>query len=159
MRTIGGEIDATKGLGAGFDFLRVALSFGVVAWHETGVLTPTHDHIDDAAPIWLLGYSILPMFFGLSGFLITGSAQRLSLRNFLINRGLRIFPALIVEIMLSAFVLGPIFTSLALHDYLTSPQTYHYLTNIVGLINYNLPGVFYRNPNKPRKLVAMDCAV
>ena len=146
MRTIGGEIDATQGLGAGFDFLRVALAFGVVAWHEPRVLTPANAHLHDAPLIWLMGYSILPMFFGLSGFLISGSAQRLGLGNFLINRGLRIFPALIVEIALSAFVLGPLFTSLPLGEYWTSLQTYRYFTNVLGLINYSLPGVFAHNP-------------
>ena len=47
MRTLGSEIDATKGLGAGFNFLRVALAFGVVLWHEPGVLTPANDHAND----------------------------------------------------------------------------------------------------------------
>ena len=43
---------------------------------------------------WFPGYAILSMFFALSGFLIAGSARRLRLADFLVNRGLRIFPAL-----------------------------------------------------------------
>jgi peptidoglycan/LPS O-acetylase OafA/YrhL len=35
---------------------------------------------------------------------------------------------------------------LPLHDYYRSGQTWHYFTNVVGLINYHLPGVFTHNP-------------
>jgi peptidoglycan/LPS O-acetylase OafA/YrhL len=72
--------------------------------------------------------------------------MRLRLRDCLINRGLRIFPALFVEIILTAFVLGPIFTTLDLKSYLKNPLTYHYLTNLCGWMNYWLPGVFETNP-------------
>jgi peptidoglycan/LPS O-acetylase OafA/YrhL len=77
---------------------------------------------------------------------MAASALRLSLKDFLINRGMRIVPALTVELVLSAFVLGPLFTSLPLAAYFTSPHTYQYFTNIVGLIDYFLPGVFVGNP-------------
>ena len=98
--------------------------------------------------VWFGGYAILFVFFALSGFLITASALRLGLSNFLINRSLRIFPALIVEIILSAFILGPIFTILPIGHYLSSTQTLQYFTNIIGLINYRLPGVFLDHPYK-----------
>jgi peptidoglycan/LPS O-acetylase OafA/YrhL len=142
-KTLGGALEETGGFGAGFDFLRVALAFGVLLWHERLIVGGADAPL--SAPDQLIGISILPMFFGLSGFLITGSALRLSLPNFLINRGLRIFPALFVEIMLSAFILGPIFTRLPLSDYFRARGTYHYLTNIVGKVNYDLPGVFSHN--------------
>jgi len=143
-RTLGSRLDRNGGLGPGFDFLRVALALCVVLWHQGPIMFGAQP--PETGPFATLGTAILPMFFGLSGFLITGSALRLSLRDFLVNRGLRIFPALMVEIVLSAFVLGPIFTNLALADYLTRRQTYHYLTNIVGWVNYQLPGVFKSNP-------------
>ena len=95
--------------------------------------------------MWFAGYGMLYVFFALSGFLIAGSAQRLSLGNFLINRGLRIFPALVVEVLLSAFLLGVMFTDLPVREYLSNPVTYRYLTNIVGLMNFDLPGVFQGN--------------
>jgi peptidoglycan/LPS O-acetylase OafA/YrhL len=86
------------------------------------------------------------MFFALSGFLITGSAQRLSLKNFMINRGMRIFPALLIEITLSSLVLGALFTDLPLEQYYGRGETWHYFTNTIGIINYYLPGVFTHNP-------------
>ena len=145
MRSIGNVLKESRGIGPGFDFLRVALAFSVLFYHEPGSFTAT-PHINDGPIESMIGRCILPMFFGLSGFLITGSALRLKLPDFLINRGMRIFPALCVEIMLSALIIGPIFTKLSLFQYFTSRSTYHYFTNIVGLINYALPGVFYQNP-------------
>jgi peptidoglycan/LPS O-acetylase OafA/YrhL len=143
-QSIGDVLDRSKGIGGGFDFLRVALAIGVVAWHASTVARG--GNLDSSRVIWFPGYAILVMFFALSGFLISGSAQRLSLRDFLINRSLRIFPALLVEITLSAFVLGPLFTELPWTEYFSQAQTYEYLKNIVGDIQYRLPGVFLKNP-------------
>jgi len=96
--------------------------------------------------LWFGEYSLVPTFFALSGFLVAASGIRLTLKNFLINRGLRILPALALEIVFSAFLLGPIFTELPLSRYFSSPLTYHYLTNMVGLVNFYLPGVFVHHP-------------
>ena len=146
MESIGKRLEASGGVGKGFDALRLFLAVGVVAWHANSMVRdgPWLDHTRFA---WFPGYAILSMFFALSGFLIAGSARRLRLPDFLVNRGLRIFPALAVEILLSAFVLGLAVTTLPARTYLTSGQTWHYLTNIVALINYQLPGVFKTNPN------------
>jgi peptidoglycan/LPS O-acetylase OafA/YrhL len=144
-RSIGRILDESGGIGAGFDFLRVALAICVVTWHQFWAVGGGAAPKDGLSG--LFGSSILPMFFGLSGFLIAGSALRLRLKDFLINRGLRIFPALVVEILLSAFLLGPLVTVLALDAYFSRGGTYVYLTNILGLINYHLPGVFSGNPS------------
>jgi peptidoglycan/LPS O-acetylase OafA/YrhL len=142
--SLGDQLDKHRGFGPGFDFLRIFLSLGIVVWHSFALAKGGFD-IEQAPVVWFAGYGMLYVFFALSGFLIAGSAQRLSLGNFLINRGLRIFPALVVEVLLSAFVLGVIFTNLPVREYLSSPGTYRYLTNIVGLMNFYLPGVFTGN--------------
>ena len=144
-RTIGTVLDESRGLGQGFDFLRVLLAFGVVTWHTPIIAAAASGHMNTRF-LWFGDYAILDVFFALSGFLIAGSALRLKLGNFLVNRGLRIFPALAVEIVLSALVLGTIFTTLPKVQYLTTFKTLRYFTNIVGLINYHLPGVFESNP-------------
>lgn len=46
-------------------------------------------------------------FFAISGFLIAGSRMRLGLREFLVNRVLRIFPAFWLVLLATAFVLAP----------------------------------------------------
>lgn len=146
MNSFGKVLDESKGLGRGFDFMRIALSLAVVTRH---VISLSGTPESSAAPglnwaglDWIVSYSILIMFFGLSGFLISGSAMRLNLKNFLINRGLRIFPALAVEVILSAMVLGPIFTTLSLHEYFTNYKFFLYFTNLLGFVYYFLPGVF-----------------
>jgi peptidoglycan/LPS O-acetylase OafA/YrhL len=145
METIGSRLARHKGVAPGFDFLRIFLAVSIVAWHTNAIVTGDLSY--NTRPFfWVYGYFTLAAFFSLSGFLISGSATRLSLRDFLINRGLRIVPALAVEIVLSALVLGPLFTALPLKDYFGSAQTWHYFSNILGWINYLLPGVFKDHP-------------
>ncbi len=145
MTTIGGRLAARRGIGPGFDFLRLTLAVSIVAWH-TDALISGDGTLDHYWLVWFPGYAILTMFFALSGFLIAGSAERLSLGNFLINRALRIIPALTVEVAFSAFCLGPAFSTLPWRDYISDALTWHYLTNVVGLINYRLPQVFLQHP-------------
>lgn len=141
MTSIGKVLDDSKGLGRGFDFMRITLAVGVVGWHAFQ-LSRTDGAEAGPGLAWVLSYSILIMFFGLSGFLIAASAMRLSLKNFLINRGLRIFPALAVEVILSAMVLGPLFTTLPLDEYFTHKQFFLYFMNLLGFVYFFLPGVF-----------------
>jgi peptidoglycan/LPS O-acetylase OafA/YrhL len=143
--TIGSRLDASRGLGEGFDFLRIFLALLVVTWHTPAAANG--GTFNFTRFLWIGDYAIVTVFFALSGFLVAASALRLSLANFLINRALRILPALAVEIVLSALILGPLFTKLPLGEYLSSPKTLHYFSNIVGLINYSLPGVFVDHPN------------
>lgn len=88
------------------------------------------------------------IFFILSGFLIATSwDQYPRFVPFMIKRTLRIFPALIVVVLLSTFGVGLIFTTLSTLGYLTHPATISYLNNIL-LYNtqFVLPGVFETNP-------------
>jgi peptidoglycan/LPS O-acetylase OafA/YrhL len=147
MISLGRKMDRNGGFGPGFDVLRLGLSILVVFGHSFDVV-PHQTDLEDRAWVWMVHFGVLAMFFALSGYLISGSALRLNYKNFLLNRGLRIFPALVVEIALSALVLGPIFTTLSISTYFTSYETYHYFTNMVGLINYDLPGVFVQNPSQ-----------
>lgn len=95
----------------------------------------------------LLGYPVSTMgvviFFSISGYLITASWSRSpSVVTYGAARALRIFPALIVVILLSVFVLGPIVTTRSVGEYFDDPRTLHYLVNIVMQPQYDLPGVF-----------------
>lgn len=141
MQTIGSRLDANNGIAPGFDFMRLFLATSVVAWHVSAIVTGDLSYVKTPI-VWMLGYYILAGFFSLSGFLIAASALRLSLKNFLVNRALRIVPALAVEVCLSALILGPIFTTLPLADYAADPATRAYFANVIGWIHYVLPGVF-----------------
>lgn len=144
--SIGDILDKHRGHGPGFDALRVYLSISVLAWHSLAVCGI------DIMPIWRAPYgrwfvAMVPTFFCLSGFLVMGSAARVrSLRHYLANRFLRIFPALAVELTLSALVLGPLVTALPLRDYFASPELYSYFGSLVGRVQFDLPGVFLANP-------------
>jgi peptidoglycan/LPS O-acetylase OafA/YrhL len=86
--------------------------------------------------------SHVPMFFALSGFLVTGSAFRAKrVLPFLALRFFRIFPALLVEVTLSAIIIGAIFSSLSPSEYYTSPGFWTYFGNIIGIVQLTLPGV------------------
>ena len=92
--------------------------------------------------------ALVPMFFALSGFLVAGSALRTrNVVRFLGLRGLRIFPALLLEVLLSAVVLGGVFTTLPLSVYFRSPGFFRYFGNAMGWITFTLPGVFQQNPS------------
>lgn len=144
QKTFGHVLAAHRGLGPGFDFLRIALAFSIVLAHS--FLLTGNDEFFRSTPLWFAEYALVPMFFALSGFLIAGSAQRLSLKNFLLNRGLRIVPALAVDIVVCALIIGPLLTPVALSAYFSSADFFKYFLNIIGWIHYSLPGVFDNNP-------------
>ncbi|HLO76072.1 MAG TPA: acyltransferase [Magnetospirillum sp.] len=133
---------------SGFDYLRVILALGVVIVHASKVAGDQETLNFWRQDFALLNFSILPMFFCLSGFLVAGSFERSrTLTGFLVRRGLRIYPALIVEVLLSALILGPILTQLSLREYFSHADFYRYFSNTLGHIRYVLPGVFLQNPS------------
>jgi peptidoglycan/LPS O-acetylase OafA/YrhL len=93
------------------------------------------------------GELAVSIFFVISGFLITQSYERSKDPVYYFKaRSLRIFPGLLFCILLSIFVLGPIFTELSLIDYFKNRETYDYLKTIsLYWIQYDLPGVFQAN--------------
>jgi peptidoglycan/LPS O-acetylase OafA/YrhL len=143
--SIGTMLESRKGVGPGFDVLRVMLAFSVVCWHSIYIAQGV-DPLESLHFYWFPGYALLSMFFALSGFLITASAMRLSLTNFIVNRALRIVPALLVEVILSAVVLGAAFTTRPLSEYFQSDEFWRYFGNIAGFVTLTLPGVFKSNP-------------
>ncbi|WP_142255392.1 acyltransferase family protein [Bacillus sinesaloumensis] len=88
------------------------------------------------------------IFFVISGFLITQSFDRnKNVSLFIKARILRIFPALIVVVLLSVFVLGSFVTTLSIKEYFTNSETYIYLKSILlYTMQYDIPGVFTTNP-------------
>ncbi len=131
-----------------FALLRLVAAGCVIFGHSYTLLGMTND---PTFP-WLGVYTHflgLATFFTISGFLVTLSWQRRpKLWRFLWSRALRILPALLVCVTLSAFLLGPMLTTLPLMDYLRSPQPYAYLIGNASLLDlhWQLPGVFAKSP-------------
>jgi peptidoglycan/LPS O-acetylase OafA/YrhL len=90
---------------------------------------------------------ILPAFFALSGFLVCGSIARTpNILRFLGLRALRLVPALTVEVFVCAILLGAVFTTMPIGEYIAHAEFRSYFLNILGDIHYLLPGVFRDNP-------------
>lgn len=94
-----------------------------------------------------LGKISVFVFFVTGGFLITQSYERKPhLYTYMKARVLRIFPALIFSVLITAFIIGPLVTNQPLLDYFSNSQTYFYLSQISLVpISNHLPGVFENN--------------
>lgn len=136
-----------------FDVLRLLAATLVLVSHSfliAGVTEPTVGR-------WPLGTLGVEIFFAISGFLIMMSwSRRPGLRAFVVRRGLRILPALVVAVVACALVLGPLVTQLSPSRYLTEPATPEYVTNNIAAVgsggavhhvDLTLPGVFGSNPD------------
>ncbi len=133
-----------------FDLIRIIAALMVIIGHSSDVLF-NHSLINDPAKL-LSGYSIQSLgviiFFIISGFLVTASFHnKRNWLQFFAGRVLRIFPALIVVVLLSVFVLGAALTTLSFNEYISSPVTGRYLQDMtLYRMYYYLPGVFENNP-------------
>lgn len=146
--TIGSRLERTGGVSTGFDYLRIGLSLAVLSWHSVGTSYGSeYELVLMKGPLCAVVRAVLPMFFALSGFLVCGSLYRSSsLLVFSMNRVLRLVPALSVEILLSALILGPLLTTMPLSSYLSAPEFSSYFLNMIGNIHFTLPGLFASNP-------------
>jgi peptidoglycan/LPS O-acetylase OafA/YrhL len=132
-----------------FDLLRVVAASAVIFSHSFLIAEGNDNH----EPLILLTgrQSILGLcgvfvFFAISGFLVTQSyeATKGPLR-YLAKRALRIFPGLIVALILSAFVLAPLVTTQPLVEYLRRPEAWRYVfwNTLLDLRVHELPGVLF----------------
>jgi peptidoglycan/LPS O-acetylase OafA/YrhL len=100
---------------------------------------------------WLgrsLGECAVQVFFILSGVMVAQSLdRRRDVVDFLMARGLRIFPALFVCVLATAFLLGPAVASLSPGEYFRSPVLFGYVAKTLTLSSGSapLPGVFEAN--------------
>ena len=89
------------------------------------------------------------MFFGISGYLITRSwVHAPHIPSFVVKRALRIYPAYIVVLLVTTFIVGPLVSTLSTSDYFSSSLVSHYVLGNASMrsITYDLPGVFAHNP-------------
>jgi len=136
-----------------FDALRLLAALAVILSHAFLIAqgTEKNDPLN-----WLtsnqcmLGLTGVFVFFAVSGFLVTQSyEQTRSHWRYLLKRVLRIFPAYLVCLVLTAFVLGPLVTTLPLSEYLHRPEPYNYVyyNSFFDIRVHELPGVmFVDNP-------------
>ncbi len=134
--------NAPRAHGHGFDYLRLFAAALVVFGHAHA-LTAQPGPGFAANGVQTIG---LKIFFVLSGYLVSVSwLSDPHIPRFLMRRILRIFPALIVVVAVSALVLGPLLTTLSWWEYFKHPTTWLYFSNVLLNIRYSLPGVFSAN--------------
>jgi peptidoglycan/LPS O-acetylase OafA/YrhL len=86
----------------------------------------------------------LYIFFFTSGYLVSQSATNSKTALiYLQKRALRIYPALIIVVLISIFIAGPLLTTFTFKQYFANGDTWKYLWTATGLkIRFRLPGVF-----------------
>jgi peptidoglycan/LPS O-acetylase OafA/YrhL len=98
------------------------------------------------------GSIAVDVFFVVSGFLVTRSFDiRRKALDFLRARALRILPAYLACLFVSAFVIGPVFSAHALSAYLTDIDPYRYVwrnTLLSPDMMWNIADVFRNNPRQ-----------
>lgn len=125
-----------------FGFIRLLSAIMVITGHMY-VLT------GQSAPgiMWggIHGFGVAS-FFVIGGYLNTKSwTSRPIFKRYFAKRVCRIFPALIVWISFTVFVIGPLTTSLSMKEYICNSLTWKYMLNCFLYINHHLPGVFENN--------------
>ena len=116
----------------GFDGLRLISAIAVIVSHAFEIAEGNYERepIHYLLGRWILGDFAVFTFFVISGFLLARSlANGADALQFSINRVLRILPGFTFCILTTAFVIGPLVTSLTLRSYLGQEQTYGYVTS------------------------------
>ena len=127
-----------------FNIIRIIAAFLVILGHMYYIMGQAANLPTFAGQgIQIIGVKIL---FVLCGYFITKSwLSDTHPGRYAIKRLFRIYPALIVVVLLSVFVLGPTMTSLSAGEYFSNANTWAYLKNLILCPTYNLPGVFIEN--------------
>jgi peptidoglycan/LPS O-acetylase OafA/YrhL len=134
-----------------FDFLRLIFALFVLITHSWALTGLSNDD-------WLaqisgdkLNFAKIGVdgFFIISGYLIYQSLCRSkSLLDYYYKRLLRLFPALIIILLLTVFVLGPVVYEGGISDYIKNRSTWTYIPNNLTLVHlqYTINGIFTHNP-------------
>lgn len=144
--------DRAAGRDNNFNLLRILAAIGVLISHAypislgSGVPEPLSAFLGEVT----LGTVSVMVFFSVSGFFITRSfAGRRSLGSFLQARALRLFPALIVVLMVTVLVSGVWLTTAAPGVFWRAVPDYILRNVTLFAPQYDLPDVFVANPYGP----------
>lgn len=145
--------DLMHGRDNNFNLLRIVAASAVLVTHSFALSAGSGSAEPLRASLgFTLGQMAVDAFFLTSGFLVTASLLgRSSVLEYAWARVLRIFPALLVMLVLTVLVLGPLLTNQPLAAYFTSSTVYKYFLKCGSLVfgvAYTLPGVFETNPYK-----------
>lgn len=130
--------------------IRLLLACTVIVYHTNAIhpIEKFFDLVKFLSPADSMGSFAVNAFFFLSGIMVVNSI--ISKQNTLYywsHRILRIFPALILLVLITALIVGPIFSTLNIKSYFQEKETFNYIfQNIILQTQYTLPGVFVKHP-------------
>lgn len=136
-----------------YDLVRLFLAIAVVFGHAFA-LSRTDSYKEPVLALLKFNYIgdlAVYGFFLISGLFVTASyIDKASLPRFLIARFFRVFPGLFLCLLISAYVIGPIFSEWSLWSYLRNPEVSSYVLSGLSLhhLQWELPGLFAYNPMK-----------
>ena len=130
-----------------FDLIRLLAAILVIYGHSKAVTqSGPNDFFLDIIGFRFIGGVSVAIFFFISGFLVTSSALNSTLKYYISSRILRIYPGLLLMLMVSILIIGPIFTTSS--NYWSFETVKYFLVNFSTLsTEHFLPGVFEQNPN------------
>jgi peptidoglycan/LPS O-acetylase OafA/YrhL len=132
-----------------FDFIRLIAALSVVFSHSFLIAEGSEAN---EPFVWLTGNQCVLglvgvfVFFVISGYLVTASYCRNPMAaDFAARRALRIFPALVANMLVCALLLGPLVSHLALGAYLAAPELPAFCRKVLTLDPgpLHLPGVLF----------------
>jgi peptidoglycan/LPS O-acetylase OafA/YrhL len=132
-----------------FDFVRLVAALSVVFSHSFLIAEGTQAHepfVVLTGNQCVLGLVGVFVFFVISGYLVTDSfCRQPAPGHFASRRALRLYPGLLANVAICAFVLGPVVTTLPLSRYIAGPELRGFLWNAVILQpgELTLPGVAF----------------
>lgn len=130
-----------------FDILRLIAALGVIIGHAYAIAPqpPLQDGVLSILHFDYSGSLAVKFFFFLSGLLVTNSIiLKPNAFQFLAKRAFRIFPGLLVCLLVAVFIVGPIFTKVSLTEYFSYGETWSYINKNFFLtdLQWKLTGVF-----------------
>lgn len=135
-----------------FLWLRIIAALMVIYGHSL-IISPSPG-VTDLFASWRTysGEIAVDIFFALSGFMVSGSfMRRPDWVDFMTARILRLIPALLVCLVLLAYVVGPVLSNLDSHSYFASKLPRRFVKwnlQFASRQSYLLPGVFTTNAVK-----------
>ena len=142
--TLGDKINGKSNV---IDFLRFIAAALVIFSHSYAITAAGDDPLRTVSKQEItFGELAVAFFLFVSGLYVTKSLlTKQNVRGYVTGRLRRIYPLFITVVVLTVFVMGPIMTTLPVREYFASKTTYAYLSYLVMIPNYSLPGVFTDN--------------
>ncbi|MBS6373893.1 MAG: acyltransferase [Erysipelotrichaceae bacterium] len=149
-KTLQDALDSGKSYN--LNLIKFIAAISVIFSHSFGVCYGGIDLLSDytakSGMSITIGGVAVAIFLFVSGLFVSKSLDKChSGKVYFGSRFFRIFPLLIVILLISVFIMGPLVTNVSLWEYFTSVQTYQYLLYIFMIPVYSITGVFTSNPS------------